>query len=59
LEENRTEKQGAGVFQGAGGDSFAERAERRVRRSSWRLAFRAFSSAKAPLPSVSSVFNLD
>jgi len=33
LKEDRTKKQGAGVFQGVGGDSFAEKAERRARRS--------------------------
>jgi len=57
LEENRIGKQGAGVFQGAGWDSFVERVERRARRSSWHLAFKAFSSARAPLTSVSSVLN--
>jgi len=57
--ENRMGNMVQGLFQGAGGDILAERAERSARRCSLRLAFRAFSSARASFTLVSSDFNLD
>jgi len=47
------------LFQGGGEENLAERVERIDMRSSWRLALRTFSSARAALTLASSVFYWD
>ena len=60
IKEDRTGKdQGVELIQGGGEENLAVRTGRIDMRASWRLALRAFSSARTALTSASSVFNWD